>query len=308
MNYLPVLEMIHNLALLLSIAYVFDLLTARWPRQKTVPAQLLFGLFIGAVGMAAMTVPWAVAPGVIIDSRSILLSVSGLFFGGVPTGVAMGMTGLFRIYQGGAGAWTGVTVIVFSGCIGIVWRRYLTTPLSELSWGRLYGFGLVVHLVMLGLMLLLPLGIAKAVLLKITLPLIILYPWATVFLGMLLVNRLQQERMHRKVKDSRQFAFATIDALSAHVAVLDETGRIIAVNKTWRNFAVTNGPVSTDVCEGADYLAVCDAAVGKDKDLARDFAAGIRSVMAGETRAFAMEYPCHSPDEQRWFMGRSPVF
>jgi PAS domain S-box-containing protein len=203
MNYFPVLDMIHNLALLLATAYVFDLVTARWPREKTIQTQVLFGIFIGVIGMAAMTVPWTVAPGVIIDSRSILLSISGLFFGWIPTGVAMGMTGVFRMYQGGAGAWTGVAVIVVSGGIGIVWRRYLKTTLSDISWRRLYGFGLVVHLVMLGLMLLLPLGIAKAVLLKITLPLIILYPWATVFLGMLLVNRLQQEIMRRKLADHR---------------------------------------------------------------------------------------------------------
>ncbi len=308
MNYLPVLDMIHNLTLLLATAYVFDRVTARWSRKKTILTQVLFGIFIGAVGMAAMTVPWAVAPGVIIDSRSILLSLSGLFFGAVPTGVAMGMTGLFRMYQGGIGAWTGVALIVFSGCIGMVWRRYLTTPLRELSWYRLYGFGVVVHLVMLGLMLMLPLGIAKAVLLKITLPLIILYPWVTVFLGMLLVNRLEQEHLHRKAKDSGQFAFATIDALSAHVAVLDETGRIIAVNQAWRKFAASNGLVSTQVCEGADYLSVCDAAVGDDKDPARDFAAGLRSVMAGDVQTFAMEYPCHSPDEPRWFIGRVTCF
>jgi PAS domain S-box-containing protein len=308
MNYLPVLDMIHNLALLLAIAYVFDLITARWPRKKTFQTRVLFGVFIGAIGMAAMTVPWAVAPGVIIDSRSILLSISGLFFGWIPTLVAMGMTAVFRIYQGGTGAWTGVVVIFFSGCTGIIWQKYLKRPLSELSWRQLYVFGLVVHLVMLVLMLLLPLGIAWVVLLKITLPLIVLYPLATVFLGMLLVNRLQQEIMHRKLTESRQFAFATIDALTAHVAVLDETGKIIAVNQAWRDFAASNGPVTAGVCEGADYLAVCDAVDGEDKDLAQRFIRGVRSVLAGNTQTFSMEYPCHSPDEQRWFVGRVSCF
>ncbi len=308
MNYLPVLDMIHNLALLLAIAYVFDLITARWPRKKTFQTQVLFGGFIGAIGMAAMTVPWAVAPGVIIDSRSILLGISGLFFGWTPTLVAMGMTALFRIYQGGTGAWTGVAVIFFSGCTGIIWQKYLKRPLSELSWQQLYAFGLVVHLAMLGLMFLLPQGIARVVVLKITLPLIVLYPLVTVFLGMLLVNRLRQQTMHRELRESRQFAFATIDALTAHVAVLDEAGRIIAVNQAWRDFAASNGPVSANVCDGADYLAVCDAVNGEDKVLARDFAQGIRSVMAGDIQTFSREYPCHSSGEQRWFIGRVTCF
>jgi LytS/YehU family sensor histidine kinase len=106
MNYFPVLDMIHNLALLLATAYVFDLVTARWSQKKTIQTQVLFGIFTGAIGMAAMTVPWAVAPGVIIDSRSILLSIAGLFFGWIPAAVAMAMTGVFRVYQGGAGVWT----------------------------------------------------------------------------------------------------------------------------------------------------------------------------------------------------------
>jgi PAS domain S-box-containing protein len=300
--------MIHNLALLLATAYVFDLATARWSQKKTLLAQVLFGIFIGAMGMAAMTVPWVVAPGVIIDSRSILLSISGLFCGWIPTVTAMAMTGLFRIHLGGAGAWTGVIVIIFSGVIGIVWRRYLLEILPVLSWQRLYVFGLVVHLVMLALMLLLPAGIAGEVLSKIALPLMVFYPLVTVFLGMLMVNRLQRETSKQKLSESRQFAVATIDALTAHVAVLDETGRILAVNQAWRDFAVANAQIRTNVCEGADYLAVCDTAEGEDNSLARNFARGIRSVTAGEVETFSMEYPCHSPEEQRWFEGRVTCF
>jgi PAS domain S-box-containing protein len=308
MNYLPVLDMIHNLALLLATAYVFDLVTAQWPKKKTIHTQVLFGIFTGAIGMTAMTVPWAVAPGVIIDSRSILLSISGLFFGWIPTAMAMAMTGLFRVYQGGAGAWTGVVVIFFSGCIGIVWRRNLRGALPDLSWRQLYFFGLVVHLVMLALMFTLPLGTAGDVLLTITLPLMVFYPLVTVFLGMLLVNRLQRETVRQKLTESRQFAFAIIDALTAHVAVLDESGKIIAVNQAWRDFAASNPPVQTNVCEGANYLAVCDTADGEDKSLAQDFAREIRLVMAGKVQSFSMEYPCHSPDEQRWFVGRVTCF
>jgi signal transduction histidine kinase len=37
-------------------------------------------------------------------------------------------------------------------------------------------------------------------------------------------------------------------------------------------------------------------------------AAGIRSVMRGERAAFAWEYPCHSPVEQRWFVMRVTRF
>jgi len=101
---------------------------------------------------------------------------------------------------------------------------------------------------------------------------------------------------------------ATLDALSAHIAVLDETGGVITVNHAWRAFAEANPPLSATVNEGANYLAVCDAAAGPDADIATAVAAGIRAVIRGDESAFEVEYPCHSPDTQRWFLGRVSRF
>lgn len=100
------------------------------------------------------------------------------------------------------------------------------------------------------------------------------------------------------------FAFAIIDSLTAHIAVLDENGIIIAVNQAWRKFAEANPPVGTKVCEGACYLAVCEAAEGEDRDQALACLEGIRAVMANRIDSFFMEYPCHSPSERRWFAAR----
>ena len=55
---------------------------------------------------------------------------------------------------------------------------------------------------------------------------------------------------------------------------------------------------------GTNYLDVCDRATGVDAACASAAAAGIRSVLAGQP-AFSLEYPCHSPTEQRWFQLRA---
>ena len=54
---------------------------------------------------------------------------------------------------------------------------------------------------------------------------------------------------------------------------------------------------------GANYLGVCDGATGEQSEDARSFAEGLRSVLSGTDERFAMEYPCHSPTERRWFVG-----
>lgn len=308
MNYLSFLELIHNLTLLLSVAVIFDLATTRWQIQQAIYRRIFSGLCLGVVGITAMSIPWTFVPGVVFDTRSILLGISGLFFGWLPAAIAMAMTAAFRLYQGGAGVWTGVAVIVASGVIGISWRRFHRPSLFEISWRELYVFGMAIHLAMLGLMLTLPWETALLVLSRITLPLILIYPPGTALLGMLMVNRLQRERAKEKLLESEHFAFSTIDSLTTHIAVLDENGAIIAVNKAWRDFAASNPPIHQNVCAGANYLAVCDTAQGEDQPQACAFAQGIRAVKSGEKKEFSLEYPCHSASEQRWFVGRVTRF
>lgn len=102
--------------------------------------------------------------------------------------------------------------------------------------------------------------------------------------------------------ESEAFNRATLDALNAHVAVLDCRGIIIATNAAWRTFANTNGVNWQEVSEQSNYLDVCDRATGECADEAHLVAAGIRDVIAGRLPEFALEYPCHSPDEERWFV------
>jgi PAS domain S-box-containing protein len=106
------------------------------------------------------------------------------------------------------------------------------------------------------------------------------------------------------VRESERFVRSIVDALSEQICVLDETGTIVAVNKSWRDFGETNLPVFLNAGEGANYLAVCDAITGPDAQDAQTFAAGIRTVISGERSEFSMEYPYNTPTEQRWFVGR----
>lgn len=108
--------------------------------------------------------------------------------------------------------------------------------------------------------------------------------------------------------EATRLAQATIDALSAHICVLDETGTILATNAAWRRFAETNPPTRDTVQVGANYLSVCEAAHGLSAEGAVAFAAGIRAVMAGGQAMFAMEYPCDAPMVPRWFEGRVTRF
>ena len=103
------------------------------------------------------------------------------------------------------------------------------------------------------------------------------------------------------------FRSAILDSLSANIAVLDPAGEILAVNLGWQQFAAANQmPDDAILGIGANYLDVCKAA--RTDPNARAALTGILDVMQGRSSFFYHEYPCHSPDQKRWFALRvSPL-
>jgi DNA-binding CsgD family transcriptional regulator/PAS domain-containing protein len=91
-----------------------------------------------------------------------------------------------------------------------------------------------------------------------------------------------------------------VDSLSTHVAVLDENGVIVETNRAWQQFARDNGMPEPVDCIGLSYLATCATKTG-DQDESHLLGRAIRQVIAGEVEEFLTQYPCHSPQEKRWF-------
>ncbi|WP_296809450.1 chemotaxis protein CheB [Thiocapsa sp.] len=95
---------------------------------------------------------------------------------------------------------------------------------------------------------------------------------------------------------------AVLDSLPEHVAVLDPNGVITLVNRAWSEFAAANGDPDLKVSGvGSNYLSACEGGSGDESPGGRTAAEGIRAILDGRREAFAMEYPCHSPHERRWF-------
>jgi diguanylate cyclase (GGDEF)-like protein len=96
---------------------------------------------------------------------------------------------------------------------------------------------------------------------------------------------------------------AILNALPAHIALLDAKGIIVSVNDVWRRFDTANvlqGNPGYDV--GRNYLEICDAACGDGSSIAGLVAEGIRSVLSGVKASFATEYQCDTPTENRWYL------
>jgi len=95
---------------------------------------------------------------------------------------------------------------------------------------------------------------------------------------------------------------AILNALPAHIAVLDGEGCILSINDMWGRLTAGNPLHGPAYGVGNNYLDMCDQESGPASADARRAAAGIRSVLAGATENFSMEYPCAVPAERRWFL------
>jgi two-component system cell cycle sensor histidine kinase/response regulator CckA len=119
----------------------------------------------------------------------------------------------------------------------------------------------------------------------------------------------ERKKAEETLRESELLLRSTLDGLSFNIALLDEKGTILLVNKAWRKFAEQNGILSVSaVSEGSNYLQICDGASGESSEEAGPFAEGIRAVISGVKESYVLEYPCHSPDKKRWFVGRISPF
>ncbi len=224
---IPVLvTLIQNAALLLAMMVVFDLVASRKAVSGQCRRQVLAGVILGGLCIGLMMASFRLETGIIFDTRSVLLSLSGLFLGTIPTVCAMIMAGAYRLWQGGAGAWTGLWVILATGGIGILWRQFRKGRLEEILIRELYGFGVVVHLAMLALMLTLPWDSAQRVLAGISLPVLLVYPMATIALGWLLANRLRRETSSKALAASEARYRSIFEAANVGKSVTLPTGEM----------------------------------------------------------------------------------
>lgn len=120
-------------------------------------------------------------------------------------------------------------------------------------------------------------------------------------------RRTELENAQRR---SERFMQETIDVLQDHVAIIDSTGTIIHVNRSWTEFAKSNAApgLVANHGVGANYLTVCDRATANGAAHASEVAAAIRRMLQGDKQPFSLEYPCHSPTEERWFIARISRF
>ncbi len=215
MSISSIVGMLNNAALLLATGLLFYISGPGRKSGEPFFQQVFNGLTITLICIAAMLNPWKLYPsGLMFDAKSVVLSISGVFFGPAPTIMAILGSSAFRVHIGGIGVWTGLGVIIISGAIGVGWNRFRLRGSHDPSISELFLLGIIVHAAMLLWMFTLPFSVSVYVLSKITIPVLLIYPLATVLPGRLMLNRAackRNENALRKNEERLELAFELTD-------------------------------------------------------------------------------------------------
>jgi PAS domain S-box-containing protein len=111
-----------------------------------------------------------------------------------------------------------------------------------------------------------------------------------------------RETAAANLKTREAFIAGVLDSLPHNIAVISATGVVLSINRQWQSFAVENDGSRAFVSVGANYLAVSRSAAERGDRYARDALQGLESLLRGEQTSFEMEYPCHAPNQERWFV------
>jgi PAS domain S-box-containing protein len=199
------LSLIQNAALLVALSTLYGLLARARTGTEDQRFRVLSGLLFGAVAVAGMFLPYRYAPGIIYDGRSVIMAAAGLFGGGTGSAVAVIVAGAYRAYLGGQGVWAGLATIILCAAVGLAFRRLAKNQPERLGIVRLYALGVSAHVVMLLCqLLLLPWSVSLHVFRSVWLPVMLIFPVATVFVGLLLGNEEGRIQLTERLRETSE--------------------------------------------------------------------------------------------------------
>ena len=180
-----ILELIKASALLLTLSLLYGFII-RFSNSNKITGQLFSGILFGVICIIGMLLPIELIPGVIFDPRSVIIALAGVFGGPLVTLIASVIAGGYRIWIGGGGVYVGVSVVITSALLGLLYRYGWQKGWLKITVLQLLLFGFIVHAIEILLFTQLPAGVVQQVMGSVALPLILTFTPATVILGLLL--------------------------------------------------------------------------------------------------------------------------
>lgn len=221
-----------NIAFLIVLSFLYSLIYQKFKQMNKIAYGVLTGVLFGLIAIVAMLVPIHYLPGLIFDGRSVIISLGAFFSGPIAAIIIVIMAAVYRYILGGVGALTAIAGIITYAIIGLLYRHLIPyqkarTPLY------LYLFGLILHIIMLLWMLTLPGKTGLAVLYDLALPILAIYPVATVFVAKLIIDREEFLDSREKLKNSEATFKLLVENQVDLLVKVDVQGKFLFVSPSY---------------------------------------------------------------------------
>jgi diguanylate cyclase (GGDEF)-like protein/PAS domain S-box-containing protein len=180
-------DIVVNVILLFGLVFMVTLSDQKHEQRRLI-GKIIFGVVIGVITIIIMMNGWQMESGVSYDTRSVIISVAGIFFSAITSIIAALIAIGYRISVGGDGVYAGVLTIFFSVSIAILWKYKVIKKSKVNKYLSFYLFGLSVHVLMLLSQLTLPYPKNIDVLVLIGPVVLLVYPVATMLLSIAIMN------------------------------------------------------------------------------------------------------------------------
>jgi len=234
--------LLNNFVLLLALGVIYDVFSDTHFKNERL-RKTATGLLIGCIGIILMFNPWELKPGLFFDTRVVLISSSAIFFGVYPTLIAIAMTVSFRLFQGGEGALIGAWTIISAGLLGWLFKQICRRFSIAINVKTLYLFGVLLQLNVILSMLSLPADIQALMFESVAPVLMIVFPFASVLLGMLLINQQKRRVGSEKLVESQRLLSreqgilkGIIDSVPDLIFYKSADGKYLGCNKAFADF------------------------------------------------------------------------
>ena len=222
-----VLDIMYNIALLLSVGAIFSTIRFKYLRTAKI-MKMLEGVIIGVIGLLIMSRPVPISQGVVVDSRTILIGTTAMFFGPFSSAIATLMMIIFRISRGGSGMLTGIFSPLVAWSIGSLWHHWRFEHIAKSQESRPLEFllvGFIIHLGFIATLWLLPAEQRSLAMHYLVLAALTVFPVGSYLLSTMLYTQLQSRSMVERLYISQQWFKTLFDQAPVGITVTDTKNR-----------------------------------------------------------------------------------
>lgn len=221
------LDLIQGAALMLALCWLLSV-SARYWRGNALRSQTITGVLFGGICAVGMWTPVVLIPGVLLDTRTVVIGMAALFGGPVVGGIAVLMAAGARWWLGGAGMVTGIVGLILPLLLGLGFRAAVAKGWVKQGVREFFVFGLLIQAGGLFLYTTLHLpGMSRTV--EIFLLFLGVLPVVTVLLGLLLRDIEERTKTANALQQSESRLRAIAAAVPDMLLVIDEGGRYLEV-------------------------------------------------------------------------------